>query len=101
SATPYLSTLSLHDAPPILGAERNDADHRGTDAVEHRLHPREPAVGDIRNAERHYHDEGRQHERDAGERRARDAVMHVAEVDRERSEEHTSELQSPDHLVCR
>src|SRR5258708_29712008 len=31
----------------------------------------------------------------------RRAHRQVAEVDRQRSEEHTSELQSPDHLVCR
>src|SRR5438876_2566342 len=31
----------------------------------------------------------------------RDVVMPVLELDIERSEEHTSELQSPVHLVCR
>src|SRR5947208_6033601 len=34
-------------------------------------------------------------------RRDDDAVLPVLPVDRGRSEEHTSELQSPDHLVCR
>src|SRR5258708_26942486 len=31
----------------------------------------------------------------------REAVRRLAELDLRRSEEHTSELQSPDHLVCR
>src|SRR5258708_30537286 len=31
----------------------------------------------------------------------RDARRHEVAVERDRSEEHTSELQSPDHLVCR
>src|SRR5947208_12861692 len=29
------------------------------------------------------------------------AALHPANTDSKRSEEHTSELQSPDHLVCR
>src|SRR5947208_12677040 len=31
----------------------------------------------------------------------RDSARHVRPITRLRSEEHTSELQSPDHLVCR
>src|SRR5258708_31355726 len=34
-------------------------------------------------------------------RTQRDAVLLVEDAERRRSEEHTSELQSPDHLVCR
>src|SRR5258708_34350470 len=33
--------------------------------------------------------------------REHDLLLQLAERDEERSEEHTSELQSPDHLVCR
>src|SRR5258708_8162764 len=37
-----------------------------------------------------------------GEKRSREALALVGLADkRQRSEEHTSELQSPDHLVCR
>src|SRR5258708_21794100 len=39
--------------------------------------------------------------RAAGQRRARLLQHAVEAVARYRSEEHTSELQSPDHLVCR
>src|SRR5207244_12122364 len=44
-------------------------------------------------------DQGDEHERPQGGalQRVRDVDFH----DRVRSEEHTSELQSPDHLVCR
>src|SRR5258708_30863684 len=51
-------------------------------------------------------DGGNQQERDCRNRRARNghysrAARHVLRCDGGRSEEHTSELQSPDHLVCR
>src|SRR5258708_28107431 len=38
---------------------------------------------------------------DLGARRKRHALAHGRSGERRRSEEHTSELQSPDHLVCR
>src|SRR5258708_31425650 len=34
-------------------------------------------------------------------KRHADVVVRGADIDSKRSEEHTSELQSPDHLVCR
>src|SRR5207244_11876010 len=76
-------TLSLHDALPIC-APRGDGCLRG-DARHGRL-PREPdsrvdeGVEDVHDqVDADDHEPGRGH----------------------RSEEHTSELQSPDHLVCR
>src|SRR5438552_16538109 len=73
--TPELYTLSLHDALPIyrrIGyAGRARRDR--ADEIEHQL-PGNDAVG-----------------------RAQIGV----DESRMRSEEHTSELQSPDHLVCR
>src|SRR5258708_29335321 len=76
TATTEIYTLSLHDALPIW-----DAAH----VVVHRGLHRDRLAGDV----------------DAGEdaRRLRDARQPL--VNDARSEEHTSELQSPDHLVCR
>src|SRR5258708_39803909 len=72
TATTEIYTLSLHDALPI--SVRDDACAR-------RLEPSRRRVGlPARRAA------------PEGDRRARACV---------RSEEHTSELQSPDHLVCR
>src|SRR5690348_18485492 len=74
TATTEIYTLSLHDALPILAADRGRPA-----AVREEPHP-------AREAERHrvLPVEGPSHvEGDA------------------RSEEHTSELQSPVHLVCR
>src|SRR5207244_11425215 len=74
-ATTEIYTLSLHDALPIL-----------PDRSARRLRP------------------GRRHPR-AARQAARHPVPHVrgepAARGCRRSEEHTSELQSPDHLVCR
>src|SRR4051794_41824595 len=72
-ATPEIYTLSLHDALPISRPRPMDALHAG----QARDGPALGALGD--------------HE--LGGRQARRA--------RDRSEEHTSELQSPVHLVCR
>src|SRR5256885_14651320 len=73
TATTEIYTLSLHDALPILGI----AEHRGgRRVVGHQVHEfldGERAVGGSRHHPR----------------------------DRVRSEEHTSELQSPCNLVCR
>src|SRR5690348_18064917 len=75
AATPELYTLSLHDALPICTA---DAESDGSE-------------GDEGNAEG---------EGDAGAEG--DASNYASFKDsRLRSEEHTSELQSPVHLVCR
>src|SRR5258708_40027861 len=71
TATTEIYTLSLHDALPI--SSRAQSRHR-----ERGIAPR-----------------GR------GRRRRARRADSPARVARERSEEHTSELQSPDHLVCR
>src|SRR5438552_19154231 len=71
SHAPYLYTLSLHDALPICGG--------GTERLPHLV----------------------------GRGRALEIVLGANDFDGDtaerygRSEEHTSELQSPDHLVCR
>jgi hypothetical protein len=67
----------------LVGAHRDDADHRCADAVEHRLHPGDAAVGAVGGADGHDHQEGRQHEGHPDERGAQHAVVHVAKVDRE------------------
>src|SRR5258708_30893270 len=77
TATTEIYTLSLHDALPIL--------LRGS------LHSWSGA-------------QPNQRECDGGGRPSCGAGLHrdpVAWPERKRSEEHTSELQSPDHLVCR
>src|SRR5207244_12995909 len=74
--------LSLHDALPILGTPVGGIEHaaRGEDVAERPEHlVREPAVVVVDLA-----------------------LAQPDGMDRiRRSEEHTSELQSPDHLVCR
>src|SRR5258708_30802689 len=71
TATTEIYTLSLHDALPIY-------------PVVH--HPHVPA---------------RQGPAYGKVLRRRAGAFHQARAVEERSEEHTSELQSPDHLVCR
>src|SRR5690348_18471699 len=81
SATTEICTLSLHDALPICGRDRQPA----RDQVAH---------GFVMMA-------GQLATRGAqvcGGRRLRSRAFQVQGV---RSEEHTSELQSPVHLVCR
>src|SRR5947208_10421422 len=74
SSTPYIYTLSLHDALPIsrLAQERPPARGAGGPGGA------APASG-----------------------RAPGRWERVQAAEPGRSEEHTSELQSPDHLVCR
>src|SRR2546422_2268785 len=76
TATTEIYTLSLHDALPIYGRGEEDGDRHGLAGEEHQAESqrRQPA----------------QHQ---GER-----VEHPVA---DRSEEHTSELQSRLHLVCR
>src|SRR5690606_40347794 len=88
-APPEISTLSLHDALPIYG--------RGAPVPR-----RDPADAPARRRRhRQHHDRRRQGARRAlaahlGDARRRDQPDQVA-----RSEEHTSELQSRENLVCR
>src|SRR3712207_8472612 len=81
TATTEIYTLSLHDALPILLAEVDDGVAVvGQDRVDQRL-------ADVVHVAEHGRDD------DGPLRVALDAV--------ERSEEHTSELQSRQYLVCR
>src|SRR5438552_7341682 len=79
TAITAIYTLSLHDALPICEPARE---------VDQAL--REFLVGSLE-----VEDDG-----DRVLEPVRD-LLRVVEAARERSEEHTSELQSPDHLVCR
>src|SRR5690348_18125330 len=76
TATTEIYTLSLHDALPISAKAAKAGDARGIVPRRQGARPRFPDV---------------RHEK-LGRRRA---------VAAHRSEEHTSELQSPVHLVCR
>src|SRR5256885_9310431 len=80
TATTEIYTLSLHDALPICGGgEEDDQAHR--DEPRHERDETAPA---------------------RGRRRRRSCrLRHGVHVLRLRSEEHTSELQSPCNLVCR
>src|SRR5437762_7604798 len=92
AATPASCTLSLHDALPISGtAVLSGPPHGRPCAVRPVSAPSLPSVRTVcpRSRER----TGR-----CRERRARRSVRPRAPY---RSEEHTSELQSPMYLVCR
>jgi hypothetical protein len=66
----------LPRAPP------DDGDHRGADAVEGALHPREPAVREVDRGQRQHHHERRQHERRRDQRRSERPGLQPAEPDR-------------------
>src|SRR5207244_13640411 len=85
-----ISTLSLHDALPIFHREQRPRS-RG------RFHPAAHAGGPPRPPRRHGVG-GPAGSRGRG--RATRGPRRAASLGC-RSEEHTSELQSPDHLVCR
>src|SRR5690348_17813146 len=80
SATTDIYTLSLHDALPI-GSSARSGRRRGR-AVSRRSSRTQPRVGSRGRSSRSVGDPG---------------TIDPAD----RSEEHTSELQSPVHLVCR
>src|SRR5438445_8081084 len=82
-ATTNIYTLSLHDALPISAHDRGRLIERRVQARVDR-HPVD--LGDVRDRRCH----------DPGLRGAR-----LEELERVRSEEHTSELQSRQYLVCR
>src|SRR5207244_9830976 len=81
-ATTEISTLSLHDALPISRGSGRRRCGRGPGSPMRSRGARGPSRGRTRAGH--------------GRRRRRRACPA-----RVRSEEHTSELQSPDHLVCR
>src|SRR5688500_19560886 len=84
-------TLSLHDALPIYAVDRQprpgDGDDPLDDADRESLLFQEGALLDV--------------ELQIGAERARHARLRAQIADALRSEEHTSELQSPCNLVCR
>src|SRR5690348_17768813 len=81
TATTEIYTLSLHDALPILSAlpRRHQTPRLG---VRQRRHHDEQEQSDVRAV-------------------VRELSLEHPRVQSPRSEEHTSELQSPVHLVCR
>src|SRR3989475_12438218 len=81
TATTEIYTLSLHDALPISGAELPDAKTEG-------VPPGDGVVPDVA-----VFFEGLEDTEDDG--------LGFLEASRQRSEEHTSELQSQSNLVCR
>src|SRR5207244_11516728 len=85
---PEIYTLSLHDALPISG--RRLAGRRPPAAAATPLDRRRRSTGGVRLPAQCV--QSRHHRR--RDQRARERRVG-------RSEEHTSELQSPDHLVCR
>src|SRR5207244_12636661 len=93
--------LSLHDALPIY---HFDCDDRIIDEESERDHERAER-NTVEDAAGEEHDD--KHRREC-QRHGRShynahapAETHEAHDHDDRSEEHTSELQSPDHLVCR
>src|SRR5436305_6716172 len=82
TTTTEIYTLSLHDALPI-----------STQTGRH-LPPAVPAALRQRRA-------GRSIERVRGTHADSEAAMRILKIGGKRSEEHTSELQSRPHLVCR
>src|SRR5947208_3564100 len=95
-ATTEIYTLSLHDALPISSRQRTPPRPGDGRADDGDLRPAAGALGRRQSDRR-----GRIcHDRGAlrGSRAGADDGGGVALA---RSEEHTSELQSPDHLVCR
>src|SRR3989449_4176912 len=90
TAPPEISTLSLHDALPISlvrGCRLGRGRRRGRAVVRDEVAQRD--VGLV------------PHGGDHGHRHRRDPARHALGVEGPRSEEHTSELQSRLHLVCR
>src|SRR3712207_6912171 len=81
TATTEIYTLSLHDALPIWGAH---AQRRMDPRRPRRPHDRRRDLGGVRDADA------------MGQARCRDLLLAEG-----RSEEHTSELQSRQYLVCR
>src|SRR5205807_9132220 len=90
---PQIYPLSLHDALPILAiATRSRQEGRGArfQAVSRSLEEQAPAVG-----------AGLDQSQPRAIRRLSAEILSDMGYSRQRSEEHTSELQSPCNLVCR
>src|SRR5207244_13267906 len=94
-ATTAIYTLSLHDALPIC-SDGGKGSVRGV--AHHASHVISPGnEGSIRTDCHAV----REASSDSYKCSGRGAAHHAIGVPSPRSEEHTSELQSPDHLVCR
>src|SRR5207244_8735064 len=97
TARPDTTTLSLHDALPISGSERSKTESRTLKiavlapipraSVKTAIRVKPGFFASMRNANR--------------KSCQRFAIPSSLRTNPPRSEEHTSELQSPDHLVCR
>src|SRR5207244_12472891 len=89
---PASSTLSLHDALPILAVAASAVDQRAHQLRSRLERAATVGLGDVA-------------EPPPGRELDLPQALHQPHVpdpcDERRSEEHTSELQSPDHLVCR
>src|SRR5947208_3523509 len=99
SASADIYSLSLHDALPILSACGAPGAHAADAEVQEDARP-----GDGRAADgdrRPPADASWKVARAVQARRASSALARGSRRHEPRSEEHTSELQSPDHLVCR
>src|SRR5437879_9232523 len=92
TATPNISTLSLHDALPILGDKSEEIWCAGMLALVAR------DQSDYARA-RSFHEQALSMAREAGYEL--DVAGALDGMGYTRSEEHTSELQSPMYLVCR
>src|SRR5207249_11420493 len=93
-ATSQLYTLSLHDALPIFDEQIRGLVDERTDRVGERV-PLDEVVALFGKVD------GRFQPRDEIEQRRVDLRDHAGQRPLERSEEHTSELQSRFDLVCR
>src|SRR5205807_6486196 len=97
-ATPHTHTLSLHDALPIYGALRRLRQSRPRQGMVRRRRHR---AGGILKAPRIIPAPVRDAQARASDPKASTFVSANAGSGKTRSEEHTSELQSPCNLVCR
>src|SRR5205807_10634796 len=95
TATTDIYTLSLHDALPILMAER--VTRRSKVIVSSAVHPQYLEV--VHTYVQHAGIELERADFDSGSGQTPSAAFDS--LDEHRSEEHTSELQSPCNLVCR
>src|SRR5207244_13640611 len=92
SASPEISPLSLHDALPIFASRGRGSvvQSSSSTAVARKLASRSPASAAARST------------RSCAGSSSPARLATIAQPRQaRRSEEHTSELQSPDHLVCR